>query len=181
MNFTKSLLTLALASSLFISCKDTAKETAPENATATATTTTEKPAIAGKVATASFNIEGMSCAVMCAAKIEKELAAMDGVQKATVDFEKKTATVEYDNAKQNPEKFVEKVEAVADGKTYKVSNVKSSEDHAMLFQEKEKKQTRKEKKAAKKAAAAGETKTAAKPACCAGKKHCGTEKKAESM
>ena len=36
----------------------------------------------------------MTCAVMCAAKIEKELAAMEGVQKATVDFDKETATVE---------------------------------------------------------------------------------------
>jgi len=132
MNFIKSIVALAIAGTLFTSCKDTAKEPAPEAATTNTTTTAavEKTAPVGKVETASFTIEGMSCAVMCAAKIEKELAAMDGVQNAKVDFEKKTAIVEYDNAKQSPAKLVEKVESVAGGKTYKVSNVKSTADHA---------------------------------------------------
>ena len=178
MNFTKSILALAITSFLFVGCKEDKKEI---NATTTATTA-KQIVPAEKLATASFNIEGMSCAVMCASKIEKELAAMDGVQKATVDFEKKTATIEYDNSKQTPEKFVEKVDGVADGKTYKVANVKSSEDHAMFLQEKEKKQSRKEKRAAKKAAANGEKSKDAKPACCSGKKHCGTdEKKANTL
>ena len=173
MNFTKSILALAITSFLFVGCKEDKKEI---NATTIASTTKQRVP-AEKLATASFNIEGMSCAVMCASKIEKELTAMDGVQKATVDFEKKTATVEYDNSKQTPENFVTKVEGIADGKTYKVANVKSSEDHAMLLQEKEKKQSRKERKAAKKAAANGEKSQDTKPACCAAKKHCGTEEK----
>ena len=133
MNFIKSIVALAIAGIRFTSCKDTAKEPAPEATTTNTTAAVEKTAPVGKVETASFTIEGMSCAVMCAAKIEKELAAMDGVQNAKVDFEKKTATVEYDNAKQSPAKLVEKVESVAGGKTYKVSNVKSTADHAMLM------------------------------------------------
>ena len=109
--------------STMISCKDKASETtATVNPQAAAT----QSAPTGKIANASFKIEGMSCAVMCASKIEKELAAMDGVQKAKVDFETKTATVQFDDAKQSPEKLAKKVESVADGKTYKVSDIKTT-------------------------------------------------------
>jgi copper chaperone CopZ len=52
--------------------------------------------------------------------IEKELAAMNGVQKATVDFDKKEATVEFDAAVLTPEKLFATVEATGDGATYKV-------------------------------------------------------------
>jgi mercuric ion binding protein len=48
-------------------------------------------------------IEGMTCAMGCAKTIEKELTNLDGVQKATVDFDKKTATVVFDKTVQNQE------------------------------------------------------------------------------
>lgn len=173
MKITKSILSLALAAMLFAACKQNASEPAKD-----AAATTEKTAdvaVAGKMETASFHIEGMSCAVMCASKIEKELSAMQGVKTAKVDFEKKTATVEYDNAVQTPQKLADKVESVADGKTYKVSDVKSTADHAMLFkgnQEKPKK-TKASKKAKK---ADKETKSCekegTKAGCCSAKKHC---------
>lgn len=173
MNFKKSFLALALAGFVFTSCKQTVAET--ETTTATETKTT---AAIEKIETASFNIEGMSCAVMCASKIEKELSNAEGVQKAKVDFEKKTATVAYDAAKTSPEKLVEIVEAVNGGDSYKVSNVKSSADHAKLFQEKEKKKTRKQRKAEEKAAA--EAKTAQPGGCCSkSKKSCSSEGKTE--
>lgn len=132
MNYIKSIAAFALAGVLFTSCKETPKEAevTVAKATTTETASIEKTPAIGKVETASFTIEGMSCAVMCAAKIEKELAAMDGVQTAKVDFEKKTATVQYDDAKLSPDKLVKKVESVAGGDTYKVSNVKSTADHA---------------------------------------------------
>src|SRR6478609_6613839 len=124
MNFTKSIFALALSGLVFVGCKNS-------NATATKTTTVETAAVAptttaavvGKVEKVSFTIKGMTCAVMCAAKIEKELAAMDGVQKAAVDFDKETATVEFDDAKQSTDKLVKKVESIAGGTTYKVSNL----------------------------------------------------------
>jgi len=177
MNFTKSLLAIAIAGTVFISCKDMAsKATSPETAAKIGNTKTETTAVVGKVETASFKIEGMSCQVMCAAKIEKELSAMDGVQNAKVDFDKKTATVEYDNAKQSPEKLVQKVESVADGKTYKVSDVKSSGDHAMLYQDKEKKSKKSKKGKKDEASTTSSPSTTEQPkeakACCSGKKHC---------
>ncbi len=165
MNKTKSLFALLFAGALLVGCKETAKspEQAPND-------TASKTATVGKMETASFNIEGMTCAIGCAKTIESKLAGMDGVKKASVDFEKKSATVEYDSAKQSPEKIAEAVEAVAGGDTYKVSNMKSSEDHASLFN-KEKKKKRKAKAEGRK----GETKkegcaTESKGGCCAGKK-----------
>lgn len=46
--------------------------------------------------TVSFEIEGMKCAMGCAKVIEKNIAKMDGVKEATVNFDTKTATVSYD-------------------------------------------------------------------------------------
>jgi copper chaperone CopZ len=87
--------------------------------------TTVKKEIVKATASTSFTIEGMTCAMGCAKVIEGKLAGLGGVQKATVDFDKKTATIEYDAALQTPEQITKTVEAVADGKTYKVLNVKT--------------------------------------------------------
>lgn len=175
-NIKISALVLAFAGLTLIGCK---KETAVNTTDEGAKKETSK-AVA-KAETTSFKIDGMTCAMGCAKTIENKLAGLDGVQKATVDFENKTATVEYDAALLTPEKLVETVEAVADGKTYKVSEVKNSADKAMNCQE-----PKQDKK--KKTKTADEAKTTATPqgekkaGCCAGKKAC-TEKemKAETL
>ncbi len=180
MKITKSILSLALAATFFVACKQNASETAaaPEKEGKATTEKAADVAAVGKMETASFHIEGMSCAVMCASKIEKELAGMEGVKTAKVDFEKKTATVEYDNAVQTPQKLADKVESVADGKTYKVSDVKSTADHAMLFKgDQEKPKKSKAAKKAKKADKADKEaksceKEGTKAGCCSAKKHC---------
>ena len=80
-----------------------------------------------KPETASFKIEGMTCAMGCAKTIETKLSNMEGVQKATVDFDKKQATVEFDATIQNPEKLTKAVETTGDGETYKVSGLTTKE------------------------------------------------------
>jgi copper chaperone CopZ len=125
MNFTKSLLTCGLASTMLLSCKDTAGK--PTTADTKETATTEKAAtVVVKPETASFKIDGMTCAIGCAKTIEEKLSKMDGVQKATVDFDKKEATVNFDASVLTPEKLVQAVESTGDGATYKVSNVKTN-------------------------------------------------------
>lgn len=166
MKILKSLLILTVSGLMLVSCKENTKATATNEKSLTTAAT-------GKIETVSFTISGMSCAVMCANKIEKELSAMDGVKKAAVDFDKKLATVQYDSDKLSPEKLVEKVESVADGKTYKVSNVKATANKAMLLGDPEKEKKRAEQKAKKEAKKAEKN----KPACCAAKKHCGMEEK----
>ena len=121
MNFSKLSLIVAFSGLLFTSCKETTSEPTTE-----ANTPKEKTiAAAVKPETASFNIEGMTCAMGCAKTIEKELANLDGVQSATVDFDTKSDTVEFDGTVQTTESLVKVVEATGDGTTYKVENIKS--------------------------------------------------------
>lgn len=122
MNFTKSLVTLGLASTLFFSCKDAASKPA---AAKDETNARKEVAVAAQPETASFKIDGMTCAMGCAKTIETKLSNMDGVQKATVDFDKKQATVEFDGAVLTPEKLSKAVESTGDGETYKVSEMKT--------------------------------------------------------
>lgn len=121
MNFSKTICTILVASSTLFACKDKGTETLSQKET---TTTKKEVAAAVKPETASFKIDGMSCAIGCAKTIEKELADMDGVQNAKVDFDTKQATVNFDSDRLKSEDLVKKVEAAADGKTYKVSDVK---------------------------------------------------------
>jgi len=122
MRFTPSFLAIALSSLLFFSCKKTE---------VSQTTTTEKTvkvnskSVAEKPEMATFTIEGMTCAVGCAKTIQDKLASMDGIQSATVDFDKKFATVEFDASKQTPDLLLKAVQETGDGKTYVVSNMKS--------------------------------------------------------
>ncbi len=69
-----------------------------------------------------FGIEGMTCAVGCAKTIEKKMAKMDGVKSAKVDFDKRLAMVEYDEAKVSPKSLEEAVAKVSD--VYKVKDMK---------------------------------------------------------
>ena len=125
MNFKKSMLTLAITSLLFVGCKDKSNETDAKDIVTTDAPQIKKKIAVGNLQTASFSIQGMSCAVGCAKTIQEDLTKQEGVQKATVNFDTKTATVTFDKTVQTPEKLTIVVEAAADGKTYKVSNMKS--------------------------------------------------------
>lgn len=124
MNYSKILLSLTLACFLFVSCKEKPQEIVVVSAKATTVQKVKKEIVAANLQTASFTIEGMTCEMGCAKTIEQELSGLDGVQKATVDFEKKLGTVTFDKTMQTPEKLSKVVEATADGKTYTVSSTK---------------------------------------------------------
>jgi len=119
MKFSHSILTIVFASTLFIGCKNAAD--APQDKTEVSQ---KETVVAKKPETASFHIEGMTCSMGCAKTIEEKLTEMDGVQNAKVDFEAKTATVEFDLDKLKSDDLVKAAESCADGKTYKVSDVK---------------------------------------------------------
>ncbi|TDX13999.1 heavy-metal-associated domain-containing protein [Flavobacterium sp. S87F.05.LMB.W.Kidney.N] len=125
MKISRILIAATIAGLAFVSCKKeedkslqvvNAEKSAPKE---------HKPIAPENLQTASFTIEGMTCAVGCAKTIEEELANLDGVDKASVDFDKKTATVSFDKTIQNPESLTKVVQDTGDGKTYKVSNFKS--------------------------------------------------------
>lgn len=126
MNFTKSIAIIALSGLLFASCKDNKVEATTEKAsTETTAPAAKKEIAAANLQTASFKIEGMTCAVGCAKTIQEELTDLDGVQTAKVDFDNKLATVTFDKTVQTPETLTKVVQATGDGKTYKVSDMKS--------------------------------------------------------
>lgn len=113
-------LGLTLVGLLMVGCKNESTEASKSVENKVATSKSVKEA-----RTATMKIDGMTCAIGCAKTIENKLAGLEGVQKASVDFDKKMATIEYDAAIQTPEKLTETIEGVADGKTYKVSEVKN--------------------------------------------------------
>ena len=112
-------LALVIALS-FASCKQEKKEVAVEE--------TKKEAISeadlAKMQTASFTIDGMTCAMGCAKTIENKLAGQEGVGQAVVDFETKIATVKFDAEKQSLESLTKTIEGVAGGDSYKVTESK---------------------------------------------------------
>lgn len=125
MKLAKIITSLVIAGLVLTSCKKNTTETSEPVQAATSSPKVQKEIAAENVQTASFKIEGMTCAVGCAKTIEKELSELNGVEKATVDFEKKTATVIFDKTIQNPENLTKVVQETGDGKSYKVSDLKS--------------------------------------------------------
>tara|TARA_R110002050_G_scaffold94765_2_gene197149 strand:- start:5560 stop:5949 length:390 start_codon:yes stop_codon:yes gene_type:complete len=117
----KSILSLFVIATIFFSCKNEAK---PEVKTVeVATEITKELDPNATYAKAEFTINGMTCAIGCAATIEKKIAKMEGVKSAKVDFDKKLAMVEYNEAKVTPSLLEETVTKVAD--IYKVVDMKT--------------------------------------------------------
>ncbi|WP_353780106.1 cation transporter [Winogradskyella sp. 3972H.M.0a.05] len=120
----KNILGIAVLSLLVFSCKS---EKAPEVKTVD-TEVEAKVEVAeldpnATYAKAEFTIEGMTCQMGCAKTIEKKMAKMEGVKSAKVDFGKKLAMVEYDEAKVTPNSLEEVVAKV--GKMYEVKDMKT--------------------------------------------------------
>ncbi|MCF8273843.1 MAG: cation transporter [Flavobacteriaceae bacterium] len=119
----KNIITILIIVLISVSCKNEAnpevKTIEVENASK-ATNETDPNATYAK---AEFTIEGMTCAIGCAKTIEKKISGMDGVKSATVDFDRKLAMVEYNEAKVTPASLEETVTKVAD--IYKVSDMKT--------------------------------------------------------
>jgi len=125
MKISKILVVAAIAGLVFVGCKKEEDKSLQVVNTEKSAPKEHKAIAAENLQTASFTIDGMTCAVGCAKTIEEELANLEGVDKATVDFDKKTATVSFDKTIQNPESLTKVVQETGDGKTYKVSNMKS--------------------------------------------------------
>lgn len=68
----------------------------------------------------TLKIEGMTCAHGCAATIEKNLNNTEGVAKAKVDFDTKTATISFDAHKLSKESLISVIEGSNGGDAYTV-------------------------------------------------------------
>ena len=120
----KNICLIALTSLFVVSCKN---ETQPEVKTVETDINKETAQLDPNAhyAKAEFGIEGMTCAMGCAKTIEKKIAGMEGVKTAKVDFEKKMAMVEYDDAKVTPKSLEEAVKRTGD--MYSVKDMKTVE------------------------------------------------------
>ncbi|WP_308991483.1 heavy metal-associated domain-containing protein [Mariniflexile litorale] len=118
----KNIMMVVLIAVFAMSCKN---ETKPEVKTVemtTEVTSTIDPN--ATYAKAEFTIDGMTCAMGCAKTIEKKIAKMEGVKSAIVDFDKKLAMVEYNEAKVTPDLLEKTVTSVSD--SYIVSDMKTA-------------------------------------------------------
>lgn len=115
----KKNLLLLIISLGFINCS----ETSPKTATPPALTSTVKT-VAIQTETVEMTIEGMMCAIGCAATIEKKLAKSEGIEEVQVDFDTKKALVRYDKVHLNTEKIIKIIQGV--GESYTVSEYRIS-------------------------------------------------------
>lgn len=125
MKLFKNILALAIVTLFAFSCKNEAKPEVVTSPNSEITTNNEVAKLDpnANYAKAEFTIEGMTCAMGCAKTIEKKMAKTEGVKSATVDFDKKLAMVEYDDAKVTPESLENTVTSVAD--QYSVKDMKT--------------------------------------------------------
>ncbi|OBQ57240.1 heavy-metal-associated domain-containing protein [Tamlana sp. s12] len=121
----KQLFILTLITAFAFSCKNKNAEVKTVEVE-TATETTKELDPNATYAKAEFTIEGMTCAMGCAAQIQKKITKMEGVKSAKVDFDNKLAMVEYDEAKVTPASLEETVVKVSD--TYSVHDMKTVDD-----------------------------------------------------
>ena len=120
----KLVVGIALFSIVVWSCKNEA-EPKIETVEVTETKAVKEIDADATIAKAEFKIEGMTCAIGCAKTIEKKLSKMEGVKSATVDFDKKMAMVEYDEAKVTTTSLEETVTKTSE--QYTVSDMKTVE------------------------------------------------------
>ncbi len=123
MSVFKNMTIIAMMVLVTISCKN---KTEAEVKTIEITAETSKELdLNATYAKAEFTIDGMTCAVGCAKTIEKKISKMEGVKSATVDFDRKLAMVEYNDAKVTTTSLEATVTNVSD--TYEVSDMKTVE------------------------------------------------------
>ena len=96
----------------------------PEIKEVSTTVKINEKVIYSELSEASFSISGMMCKIGCAKAIETNLSKIDGVQRASVDFETSLATVLYNSSILQTDDLIQTVTNTGD--SYIVSNMASS-------------------------------------------------------
>ena len=113
---------------LFISCT-----TAPKPEKKTISHSEEKTVeLSANLSHISFPIEGMICEVGCAARIEKKVAASNGVVSSKVNFEAKTAYVSFDPSTTSFDAIRATVEGL--GADYKVGESQANSAYSQVHE-----------------------------------------------
>ena len=117
----KSLLFFLISLLFIIGCNQQPK---PEFKVVAASTNIVENVKNNNLFEASFSISGMMCKMGCAKAIENNLSKMEGVQKASVDFETSIATVLYNSSLLKTEDLA--LTVLNTGDSYTVSNMSSA-------------------------------------------------------
>lgn len=96
---------------VILSCSDTPPKTI------TPPVLTPAKEVALEPETVEMTIQGMMCAIGCAARIEKKLINSEGIEEAQVNFDSKKAIIRYDKTFLNPTKITEIIQAIGDSYT----------------------------------------------------------------
>ena len=178
MKFQKIIFALAIATFVFIGCKNDAKKEVVNETKQEVIASTDAKEIA-------ISISGMTCEIGCAKFIQSKLSKKEGVLDAKVVFNDSIATIKYDGAKTNKASIISFVNGLADN-MYKATEAKSSSADKKTSSVDVKKDccVGKDTKACtgdKKACSADSNKqtnkcsTDCKMACCTEKKACNTD------
>ncbi len=130
----RTILGIAIIALVIVSCKNE-KELETKTVAVESQEVKKEILADATMAKAAFTIEGTTCAVGCAKTIEKNLSKMEGVKSAKVDFDKKLAMVEYDEASVTPASLEATVTKVGDA--YTVNGMKTVESFTTNFAKKE--------------------------------------------
>lgn len=89
--------------------------------------TDNKELVMEQPTTLTVSIEGMTCAVGCAATIQQECGKLAGVAQSKVDFDAKQGTFTYDAAKLTQADLIKCIEGVNGGGAYKATVVSAGD------------------------------------------------------
>lgn len=118
----KNLLTILIFTIAFFSCNEVKKGETKEE------TSTETEEIAANYKNIEVEIEGMTCEIGCARTIQSKLSKVDGVTHSKVDFESKKGQFTYDANKISKNDIVSKINGIAGGDLYIVTNTEELEE-----------------------------------------------------
>lgn len=123
----KHFFTLLISALLLMSCgeKTEKKEVTPE------TVTTKEVALKN----IEVDIEGMTCEIGCARLIQSKLSKIEGVTYTKVSFEAKKGQFSYDENQISSEELIHKIEKIAGGDLYSVSDSREISEITMKQEE----------------------------------------------
>ena len=116
-----TLAALTALSFLIMSCGQSSTEEKQTKDSTSQNTNETKPVVA--TASLTLLVEGMSCE-NCANALKTGLSSVGGVSKCDVNFENKTASIQFDNTKTTEDAIIAQAATVHDGK-FKVTKTTS--------------------------------------------------------
>ena len=112
----KKYFLLIVSLCAFFSCEMTSKEPINDQ------NSVKKQENLTNLRSVEMEIKGMTCEIGCARTIESKLSKVDGVTFSKIDFNAAIARITYDSNKISKEEIIKKINGIAGGGLYYVTN-----------------------------------------------------------